>query len=388
MKKKTGQFFKNFKNFKNFIPSFLRNKKNLKEPQDSSNYKYNTERDKVKFREDLKMFLGNIETKSLNQDYQQIMKFIYTHDKIQHKFEHGTSKTTTEDIENKKKVTEDEMLKKLEKEREVLVSNFFNKYSLKILENTSNKNLVDLACKSYVGDTDIPKDIQRSLLILKLALTKCSSDNEYTETKFYLDYFGKNSAPDNEEMGKATDNIFNNKDYIKAKYVTSRDLFKMVTYNFLEMQGMDSIPQAEKDFIYSKIYYIMEESANQGIYEAYYILGLMHLNGYYTKVNNKKAYYHFCIAASYGHAMSYYQLYKMTKDDVLDVYKEEEAKIKKQAIFDYLKLSAEEGYVEAMHELGNEYAKGEYTKRNLLKALAWYRQACRNGYSLSYVKIR
>ena len=376
MKNKTKQLLKNL------IPSILKRKK---DPQDSSNFKYSSEKDKVKFREDLRMFLGNVETKSLSQDYQNIMKFIYTHDSIQHKFEHGAPTAKSDEEKADKKVTEEEMLRKLDKEREVIVSNFFNDYSLKILENTSNKHLVDLACKSYVGDTDIPKDIQRSLLILKLALAKSGNEEEHTETKFYLDYFRKNSAPDSEEMDKATDSIFNNKDYIKAKYVTSRDLFKIISYNILEIQGLESIPQAEKDFIYSKIYYLMEEASDKGIYEAYYILGLMHLNGYYTKVNAKKAYFNFCIAASYSHAMSFYQLFKMTKENIINVYLDEEFRVKKHATFDYLKLSAEEGYVEAMHELGNEYCKGEYTKRNLLKALAWHRQACRNGFSLSYV---
>jgi TPR repeat protein len=54
-------------------------------------------------------------------------------------------------------------------------------------------------------------------------------------------------------------------------------------------------------------------------------------------------------------------------------------------MFDYLKMSAEEGYVEAMHELGNQYTLGEICKKNYLYALAWHRQACRNGYLLSYV---
>lgn len=56
-------------------------------------------------------------------------------------------------------------------------------------------------------------------------------------------------------------------------------------------------------------------------------------------------------------------------------------------MFDYLCLSAEEGYVEAMHELGIQYLKGTICKKNILNSLAWHRQACRNGYYLSYENV-
>ena len=59
-------------------------------------------------------------------------------------------------------------------------------------------------------------------------------------------------------------------------------------------------------------------------------------------------------------------------------------KQKNLAIFEYLKESAKEGYVQAMYTLGNEYLKGELCSKNYTKALAWHRQASRNGYILSY----
>jgi TPR repeat protein len=71
------------------------------------------------------------------------------------------------------------------------------------------------------------------------------------------------------------------------------------------------------------------------------------------------------------------------KDNQVDLYKDES--IRRVVLFEYLKSSAEEGYVEAMHELGNAYMEGKICKRDYLKALAWHRQACRNGYVLSYV---
>lgn len=70
----------------------------------------------------------------------------------------------------------------------------------------------------------------------------------------------------------------------------------------------------------------------------------------------------------------------------MKLFADEETELKKEVLFDYLKLAAEEGYVEAMHELANEYVKGEICEKDYRLALAWHRHACRNGYALSYVK--
>lgn len=67
------------------------------------------------------------------------------------------------------------------------------------------------------------------------------------------------------------------------------------------------------------------------------------------------------------------------------MHEEHEEKLKKEVLFDYLRFAAEEGYVEAMYELGNEFIKGELCQVDYKLALAWHRQACRNGYILSYV---
>jgi len=152
-------------------------------------------------------------------------------------------------------------------------------------------------------------------------------------------------------------------------------------YNVADYQ---TITEGEKEYLYEKIYYIMEDALRAGIYEADYILGLMYLKGLYTKQNSRKAFYHFCKSASYSHGMAYYELYKFLKEDRLAIYSDDEQSVKTQAMFDYLSNSAEEGYVEAMHELGNQYIIGAIRKKNNLKALAWHRQACRNGFILSY----
>jgi TPR repeat protein len=320
--------------------------------------------------------LGKIETKSSNQDYQSAMSILYRNDKIEH---------IQKEKQDQKKTTEKDLLENLEKENLKYNSNFFNKFSMKILENSSSQILVNIACKSFVGDTDVPHDKERSFLLLRLAKLSCKNEQELKETEFYLDYFRKTGATNKKDVDEAHNNLRRENDYIKAKYVNSRDLFKIVTYNLFNILK-EEIPAKEKYHIYSTIFECMEEASNCGIYEAYYYLGLIYLHGYYPQINKQKAFYYFCLAASYSHSLAYYELYKMLKNNSVDIYDDtlEARKSKNRALFHYLKLSAEEGYIEAMHELGNIYITGELNKKNKLKALAWHRHACRNGHLLSY----
>lgn len=46
--------------------------------------------------------------------------------------------------------------------------------------------------------------------------------------------------------------------------------------------------------------------------------------------------------------------------------------------------SAEEGYVLAQHNLGLAYHEGVIFKKNDFRALAWFREAIRNGNAPSY----
>lgn len=165
----------------------------------------------------------------------------------------------------------------------------------------------------------------------------------------------------------------------------NRDLVKCITYP--EILGISleqlNITRDMIEYIYMKAYECFEEAAKSGIYEAYYYLAMMNYNGLYTKVNKKKAFYYYCKAGSYSHALSYFEIYNMLKNDDIDLYDNE--KDKKKAMFDYLKMSAEEGYPAAMYELGNEYIKGDICEVDYYLSLAWHRHACRNGYFLSYV---
>lgn len=55
--------------------------------------------------------------------------------------------------------------------------------------------------------------------------------------------------------------------------------------------------------------------------------------------------------------------------------------------YNLLKSSAEEGYIVAMYELGQYYYENKKDNSiNLKKSLAWHREACKNGYILSYVR--
>jgi TPR repeat protein len=98
----------------------------------------------------------------------------------------------------------------------------------------------------------------------------------------------------------------------KTKYIHYRDLFKILTYEHLyTKEDSRAFSKEDKDYLYGIVYDGMVEAAEHGFYEAYYFIGMMNLNGLYTKKNIKKAYFNFCVAASYGHALSYFELYKM-----------------------------------------------------------------------------
>jgi TPR repeat protein len=168
--------------------------------------------------------------------------------------------------------------------------------------------------------------------------------------------------------------------------VTYRDLFKVLTYPeaFGLNHGMLGVDRHLLDNFYMNMYYLCEQASEAGIYEAHYYFGVMNQQGFYTKINKKKAFYYYCLAASNSHALSFYELYHLLRNDDTFDYIYSDRTIKSKAMIDYLKHAAEEGYPAAMYELGNEYIKGEICPKNYYLALAWHRHACRNGYFLSY----
>jgi TPR repeat protein len=177
----------------------------------------------------------------------------------------------------------------------------------------------------------------------------------------------------------------------KGKFIYARDLYNFMKHNPDKM-NQDDI------HMYQHIFEIFQHVAeNSPIYESYYYLGEMYLNGDYVVQNTEKAYRYFCVSASYNHALSFYKLYTLLKEHkirkskaiysplnnsltIKGKYTEDE----KALLFKYLRRAAEEGFVEAQFELANNYMNGELCKIDYKLALAWHRQACRNGYVLSY----
>lgn len=105
-----------------------------------------TQYDKTKFREIAKTVLGHTETKSINMDYQSSLNLLYSYNKID---------LSNKESQGNKAAKEKEVFEAAEKESEKIISNFFNVYSLRILENSNKENLLDLACKSFVGNTGV-----------------------------------------------------------------------------------------------------------------------------------------------------------------------------------------------------------------------------------------
>jgi hypothetical protein len=99
-----------------------------------------------KFKDDLHEHLSKVETKTFIYDYQQAIGQLYTMDKIDFKsaFEEKNKEEADKVRDMQEKAKQSEMK---------INSSFFNDYSLEILNSTSNNDLVDLACKSFVGST-------------------------------------------------------------------------------------------------------------------------------------------------------------------------------------------------------------------------------------------
>jgi hypothetical protein len=102
----------------------------------------------TQFKEDLHDKLGKLETKSFIYDYQTAISQLYMLDTI-------NFKKALEENANNKNDKMNEIYDKAKLEEAKINSTFFNDFSLKILKNTDNSNLIDTACKSFVGSTGI-----------------------------------------------------------------------------------------------------------------------------------------------------------------------------------------------------------------------------------------
>lgn len=284
---------------------------------------------------------------------------------------------------------------------------FFNKFSEKIIKNSSNDVILNVATTAFVGSTDIPKEVNISLELLeyKLKEEKIKNENKgkegICEMEFYYKYF-KSQIVDNVDRKGSSSSFLNSlslektvssDSYYKEKYIYARDLFKFL-YILPENDEVKreiyksyNITNNKKRNIYKQLLGIFDQTSIS-IYESHFYMGLIYKHGLSGEVDLIKAYIFFSLAASKFHAISLYELYEMVKSNQVDfLYNSNNNandQIKKKAILEYLLLSAEEGYTTSMYILGNEYIKGELIQKSYYKALAWHRQACKDGYFLSY----
>ena len=196
---------------------------------------------------------------------------------------------------------------------------------------------------------DIPKDHNRSLSILQLAKAKINdikihsisheinnknenNDNNIlnlsrkekqidSDILFFNNYFIMQTSKDLAKVKDAQENIMQSKS-IKSKYIYARALFKPLNFqskfsNYLQGKDYhdDYISESQKEEMLEICETIFKKAAKKGLYEANYFLGLMSLN----KNNYNMAYYYFNIAAGYSHSLSFYELYKMIKQEKISV---------------------------------------------------------------------
>ena len=120
----------------NKIFTFFKNPK-IKQPKIEINMN--------KFKLELHNNLAKLETKTLVYDYQTAISQLYGLDSINFK---EAIKAKNENKEEIYKIDD-----KAKEEELKINSSFFNDFSLKILESSDNNNLIDIACKSFVGST-------------------------------------------------------------------------------------------------------------------------------------------------------------------------------------------------------------------------------------------
>lgn len=393
----------------------------------------------------------NNKVKELEKDIQMYLKFNETKTNIFDStlmLNNLYNVASNKAVDNNKIEDQDMVLKK-----ETQELHFLNKFSAKIIDNASYDSIIDTSCKLFVGSTDTPKDIMKSLEVLNTRIekvdkeiekinndknTKDSKNKESTiqylknlkqDLLFYFKYFTNQSGVLKSIKEKMTEiekeqkqvtnneeevfienkehiknkkkydfiiksiNQYNsnndsiNKIYYKEQYIYARDMLKAIQLSIEkpnhEITKKLNITEKNKTELLKNLFNVFY-GLKDLVYEANFYLGLYYYDGLLGEVDYKKAYYYFSISAGYLHSVSFFYLYCLIRDNKLDFYRDNRD-LKNKAMYDYLKCSAEEGYTPAMYELGCSYLKGELAPINTFKSLSWHRQACKNGYILSYV---
>ena len=128
------------------------------------------------------------------------------------------------------------------------------------------------------------------------------------------------------------------------------------------------------------------ESANKGIAEAQFNLGLMYGNGKGVPKNAKEAVKWFQLAADQGFAIAQSSLGSM-------YYRGDGIPKNAQEAIKWFQLAADQGHASAQFSLGVMYANGEGVPKNAKEAVKWYRLAADQGHAsaqsnLAYMYIK
>lgn len=122
----------------------------------------------------------------------------------------------------------------------------------------------------------------------------------------------------------------------------------------------------------------LQNSVKKGVSSAYFYLGMMYLEGIYVRLDAEKALECYIKGAAKNNAYCYFELSRIYGEGTI---LERNPRLQ----YLYLKRSAEEGFVTAQHLLGIALFEGTLTKKDDFLALAWFREAIRNGNVVSYL---
>lgn len=148
-------------------------------------------------------------------------------------------------------------------------------------------------------------------------------------------------------------------------------------YQALRSDKIKEEPE-QLEFIFQSVFELFLMAANEGVYNAHFYLGMIFYEGIFVDQDIERAMDHYIKGAAKNNAFCYFELSRIYDEGV---YEQKSPGLK----FLYLKRSAEEGFLTAQHMLGIAYHEGSLVKKNDKKALAWFRESVRNGFTASYL---
>lgn len=125
----------------------------------------------------------------------------------------------------------------------------------------------------------------------------------------------------------------------------------------------------------------MVNAATSGFSSAYFFLGKMHTHEIFPSISPSPEHVYQCYVAGAAkhNAYCYFELASIHEKGT-ELYPQSD-----YLFYKYLTKSAEEGFIFSQQKLGQLYYQGNMVKKNDKLALAWFREAIRNGYYFSYI---